>query len=65
MRPVRPVLTALREDLALPSEVLGPLESWALAWFAICLAGETRAGDSDSGTAAEAEVGSCSGFMRG
>ena len=31
MRPVKPVLTALREDLALPAAEVGPVESWALA----------------------------------
>jgi hypothetical protein len=30
--PVRPLDTALREDLVSPSSVFGPLESFALAW---------------------------------
>lgn len=47
-----PVVTALREDLALPDVVFGPQESWALAWLAACLAGESC----DSGAAAGAAV---------
>jgi hypothetical protein len=40
VRPVRPVLTAFRQDLALPSGVLGPLDSWALARLAASWDGE-------------------------
>jgi hypothetical protein len=40
VRPVRPVLTAFRQDLALPSGVLGPLDSWALARLAASWEGE-------------------------
>ncbi len=34
MRPVNPVLRALWEILAFPSDEAGPVESWALARFA-------------------------------
>ena len=40
MRPVSAVLTAFKEDLALPSGVLGPVESWELARLAASWEGE-------------------------
>jgi hypothetical protein len=39
VRPVSAVRTPFREDAALPSSVLGPVESLALAWFAGGLSG--------------------------
>jgi len=40
VRPVRPVLTALRETLALPASLVGPVEDWALRRLALICAGE-------------------------
>ena len=40
MRPVSPVLTALRDDFAFPCGDCGPVDNWALARFASILAGD-------------------------
>ncbi len=48
MRPVSPVLTALRQEVALPSKLVGPVLSWALARLACSWAGETEAGETES-----------------
>jgi hypothetical protein len=40
VRPVSPVLTALCADLALPTSVTGPVESAALARFAMICASD-------------------------
>src|SRR5581483_6617069 len=42
VRPVSPVLTALSETFDLPSGVLGPVESWALARLAASCAAEVE-----------------------
>jgi hypothetical protein len=34
VRPVSPDFRAFKEERFLPSSVRGPVESWALAWFA-------------------------------
>jgi hypothetical protein len=47
VRPVRPVLMAFRQDLALPSGVLGPLDSWALARLAASWEGEMAGAEPD------------------
>src|SRR5689334_9391008 len=41
VRPVRAVLTAFRDDLARPSSLRGPVDSWALAWLASRRASES------------------------
>src|ERR1700680_4979057 len=38
--PVRPDLTALRDDLALPASLAGPVLRWGLAWLAATCLGE-------------------------
>src|SRR5216110_1409633 len=51
VRPVRAVLTAFNDAVAFPPEVLGPLESWALARLAASWAAEIGVGTPASGSA--------------
>lgn len=44
MRPVKPVLTAFSDDLALPPADVGPVESWAFERLAVSWAEEMWGG---------------------
>jgi hypothetical protein len=54
VRPVSAVLTAFKDDLILPSGLVGPGESCALSLFVMRFASEIWEAGCDSGAAAEA-----------